>query len=92
MNKEAVNGARSLYYGLLSKMLVFTEDERRFDGLVEALDVMIANPMDANSAEALKEIRAYLEEGHVSMIIEMRSSMTRRVLSYVRLPRIMMKV
>jgi len=70
MNKEAVNGARSLYYGLLSKMLVFTEDERRFDGLVEALDVMIANPMDANSAEALKEIRAYLEEGHVAMIID----------------------
>jgi len=70
MNKEAVNGARSLYYGFMSKMLVFTEDERRFDGLVDALDVMIANPMDANSAEALKEIRAYLDEGHQEAITE----------------------
>jgi TorA maturation chaperone TorD len=70
MNKEAVNGARSLYYGLLSKMLVFTEDTDRFDGLEEALGVMISNPMDANSLEALKEIRAYLKEGHREAIIE----------------------
>ncbi len=70
MNKEAVNGARSLYYGLLSKMLVFTEDVHRFDGLTEALDVMIANPLDANSAEALKEIRAYLEDGHTKKVID----------------------
>ena len=69
MNKKAVNGARSLYYGVLSKMLVFTEDESRFDGLIEALDVMIANPIDENSAEALKEIRAYLEEGDSEPII-----------------------
>ncbi len=70
MNKKAVNGARSLYYGFLSKMLVFTEDEGRFDGLIEALDVMIANPMDANSGEALKEIRAYLDGTHYDEIIE----------------------
>jgi TorA maturation chaperone TorD len=70
MNKEAVNGARSLYYGLLSKMLVFTEDPHRFDGLAEALDVMITNPIDANSAEALKEILAYLEAGHAEAITD----------------------
>jgi len=63
MNKEAVNGARSLYYGFFSKMLVFTSDEERFEGVKEALDVMIANPMDNNSCEALKEIKEFLETG-----------------------------
>jgi len=70
MNKKSVNGARSLYYGLLSKMLVFQEDEQRFDGLAEALDVMIINPIDANSAEALKEIHAFLKEGHAEKITQ----------------------
>jgi len=56
INKEAVNPARSIYYGFFSKMLVFTEAEDRFSGVKEALDAMIANPMDENSAEALKEI------------------------------------
>jgi len=63
MNKEAVNGARSLYYGFFSKMLVFTSGEERFAGVKEALDVMIANPMDDNSCEALKEIKEFLETG-----------------------------
>ena len=63
MNKEAVNGARSLYYGFFSKMLVFTNDEERFEGVKEALDAMIANPMDDNSCEALKEIKEFLEIG-----------------------------
>ena len=63
MNKEAVNPARSLYYGFFSKMLVFSEGKERFDTLQEALDVMIANPMDDNSCEALKEIKVFLEAG-----------------------------
>jgi TorA maturation chaperone TorD len=68
INKEAVNPARSIYYGFFSKMLVFTEAEDRFSGLKEALDVMIANPMDENSAEALKEIREFLELGGTQAI------------------------
>jgi len=63
MNKESVNPARSLYYGFFSKMLIFTSDEERFDGVKEALTAMIANPMDDNSCEALKEIKEFLEIG-----------------------------
>jgi len=70
MNKEAVNGARSLYYGFFSKMLIFKEDENRFDGVEEVLDILIANPMDANSAEALKEIREFLKAGGTQMLID----------------------
>jgi len=62
-NKEAVNPARSLYYGFFSKMLVFTPNEDRFDGLKDALNVMISNPLDENSAEALKEIKEVVELG-----------------------------
>lgn len=60
MNKEAVNPARSIYYGLMSKMFVFSTSESRYDGLMEGLDLLIANPMDENSGEALKEIKEYI--------------------------------
>ncbi len=61
LNKESVNKARSLYYGFLSKLFVFTVEKNRFEGLAQALDVMIENPLDENSAEALKEIKLFLE-------------------------------
>lgn len=62
LNKESVNKARSLYYGFLSKMFVFTTREDRYAGVLEALDVMIENPIDENSHEALKEIKLFITE------------------------------
>lgn len=65
INKESVNKARSLYYGFFSKMFVFTNDANRFDGVLKALDVMIENPIDENSGEALQEMKEYiLSFGH----------------------------
>jgi len=61
MNKDAVNGARSLYYGLFSKFFIFTSREDRYEGIKEALDVLIKNPLDENSCEALKEVREFIE-------------------------------
>lgn len=63
MNREAVNPARSLYYGFLSKMLVFTTKKERFSGIEDALEVMIANPLDDNSYEALKEVKEFINAG-----------------------------
>ena len=68
INKEAVNGARSLYYGLFSKMLVFVPNENRYDSVIDALNVMIENPMDDNSCEALKEIKEFIEVGGVESL------------------------
>lgn len=59
INKESVNKARSLYYGMLSKLFVFTTHPDRYLGIHEALNVMIENPIDENSGEALKEIQAF---------------------------------
>lgn len=71
LKKESVNKARSLYYGFLSKMFVFTTCEDRFKGVLEALDVMIENPIDENSGEALKEIKTFMVEmGQASLIQE----------------------
>jgi len=61
MNRDAVNPARSLYYGLMSKMLVFTPDEDRYDGVEKVLDILIKNPLDTNSQEALKEIKEFIK-------------------------------
>ncbi len=71
MDKQTVDGARSLYYGFFSKMLVFTESQNRFDGLKNLLDVMIANPLDVNSEEALKEILEYMnDERYIKLVDE----------------------
>lgn len=68
MNKEQVNPARSLYYGLMSKMFVFTTEANRFEGVEEALEVMIANPMDDNSHEALKELKEFINMGGYELL------------------------
>lgn len=62
LNKESVNKARSLYYGFLSKLFVFTTNNDRYQGVLQALDVMIENPIDENSHEALKEIKLFITE------------------------------
>ena len=70
INKESVNKARSLYYGFLSKLFVFTTSSDRYLGIHEALDVMIENPIDENSGEALKEIQAFLTAHGETMLIQ----------------------
>lgn len=63
MNTKAVNEARSLYYGFFSKMLVYTENNDKYEDLSKALEIMIANPMEKNSQEALKEIQLFMTSG-----------------------------
>lgn len=70
LNKESVNKARSLYYGFLSKMFVFTTSPSRYEGLSEALDVMAQNPLDENSGEALREIQLFLAHNGESAFIQ----------------------
>jgi TorA maturation chaperone TorD len=70
INKEQLNPARSLYYGFFSKMFVFSDSEDRFLGVKEAIEVMIANPLDENSKEALKEIKEFFELGGDKVFIE----------------------
>ncbi len=68
--QDDINPARSLYYGLLSQMLVFTESEDRFANVIEIIDILIQNPLDENSCEALKEIKEFLNIGGKELLIK----------------------
>jgi len=71
MNKRELNPARALYYGLLSKLFVFTESSNRYEGLETTLDVLIDNPIDDNSQEALREIKEFVSlRGYEALIQE----------------------
>ncbi len=70
MNKEKLNPARSLYYGFLSKLFVFTNDKDRYLGVDEILDILIDNPLDENSCEALKEIKEFIHTAGYEAFIE----------------------
>lgn len=61
IDKKSVNPARSLYYGLFSKLFVFSDGEDRFDGIGEILDVLIENPLDDNSKGACIELKFFLD-------------------------------
>ncbi len=61
IDKASVNPARSLYYGLFSKLFVFSEDEKRFDGVSEILAVFIENPIDDASRDACVELKFFID-------------------------------
>jgi len=63
MNKQELNPARALYYGLFSKLFVFNEQGTQYEGFEELLKILIDNPIDNNSAEALKEILEFYQSG-----------------------------
>ena len=70
INKTSVNGARSLYYGLLSKLFVFTTKEDRFEGVDDALAIMMTNPMDTHSHEAMQRLLKSIDEKGTQVLID----------------------
>ena len=61
INKASVNPARSLYYGLFSKLFVFSDAEERFDRVSEVLAVLIENPIDDASRDACVELKFFID-------------------------------
>jgi TorA maturation chaperone TorD len=71
MDKASLNPARSLYYGLFSKMFVFSNQPDRYAGVSQVLNVLIDHPLDSNSGEALQELKAFIDTyGYDKMVIE----------------------
>ena len=71
INKDSVNGARSYYYGLLSKLFVFSAKDDRFEGIDDALAIMLTNPMDTHTKEAMQRLlNAIDEKGYPAFIQE----------------------
>ncbi len=61
IDKSSVNPARSLYYGLFSKLFVFSDKEDRFDRVGEILDVLIQNPIDDASKGACVALKFFID-------------------------------
>lgn len=56
IEKATTNKARSLYYGLLSKLLVYSPNQDRFEGVDDALAIISSNPLDEHSGAAAKRL------------------------------------
>ena len=61
MNDVKVNKARALYYGMFSRFFVFTTKNDRYLELVNLVDILKENPLDASTAEAFENIRKVLK-------------------------------
>ena len=54
--KKAINNARAIYYGLFGSLFAFVEDENRFKGVKETIELLLKNPFDENSKKALSNM------------------------------------
>lgn len=62
IDKNSVKNARQFYYSLFSRFFVFSYSEKRFDGVKDALVLMIDSPLDDISKEALQNIISKFDE------------------------------
>lgn len=61
MTDVNINKARALYYGLFSRFFVFSTDINRYYELINLVDTLKENALDASTAEAFENIRAVLK-------------------------------
>ncbi len=60
MRDAKMDSARSLYYGMFSRLLTLSSDPKRYYELITLIETLKANPMDALSAEAFEALHAKL--------------------------------
>jgi len=70
IDKTSTNKARALYYGLLSKFLVYSTEANRFEGVDDALAVIGTNPLDEHSGAAAKRVLTTLDTQGTQPLIE----------------------
>lgn len=63
MNKEALNKARTVYYGLFSTIFSFVNKKEDFENIKNTVEVLSQNPIDENSEKALINMKNFLEKG-----------------------------
>ncbi|MBE0497327.1 MAG: molecular chaperone TorD family protein [Campylobacterales bacterium] len=61
IDKTSTNKARALYYGLLSKLLVYSTATDRFAGVDDALAIIGTNPLDDHSGAAAQRLLLVLD-------------------------------
>lgn len=63
MNKEAINKARVVYYGFFSSVFSFDLTRDNYSRIQETLDILNRDPIDEATAQALVEMRTFLQKG-----------------------------
>ena len=61
MDRDSINKARTIYYGMFASLFAFSFNERHFSKITEAVDILVTNPLDDDSGEALMQMKTMLE-------------------------------
>jgi len=61
MKDQAINKARSVYYGMFSRFFVYSQNTSRYFELLNMIKILKENPLDASTGEALNRIEDKLE-------------------------------
>lgn len=74
MKDNKIHKARALYYGMFSRFFVFTTDNTRYLELINIIDTLKENPLDASTSSAFEEIRKEIKsDSNVSFMKEFDS-------------------
>lgn len=63
MNKEAIDKARVIYYGLFSTLFSFVNAQKDYESILKTVKVLNENPIDENSQIALTQMMEFLSKG-----------------------------
>ena len=63
MNKEAINKARAVYYGLFASLLMFFDNEHDLPVIHKTIDMLAQNPLDDSSVLAFSNMQNLLISG-----------------------------
>ena len=66
--KEEFAAGRKLYYATFSKFFVFSEDEKRFDGLSKMLDLIKEYSLNDEVSQAVAKIKSKFNEKNPHII------------------------
>ena len=70
MNKEAINKARAVYYGLFASLLMFFENKNDLEVIQKTIDILAQNPLDDESKLAFSTMQNLLISGGYTLLKE----------------------
>lgn len=70
MNKEAINKARAVYYGLFASLLTFFDNPNDLEVIQKTMDVLAQNPLDEASKLAFSNMQNLLITGGYASLKE----------------------
>jgi len=70
MNKEAINKARAVYYGLFASLLMFFENKNNLEVIQKTIDILAQNPLDDESKLAFSTMQNLLISGGYTLLKE----------------------